>query len=104
MGSRSALRYDALIRSGRRCFWCDRVLHPDWAGRKRGVPPPPHALTLDRLIPGCQGGLYTLLNVVASCVKCNSERGSIPAPVFLIMKRHPEIAAIAPMLEYDDEA
>lgn len=32
-------------------------------------------LTVDRIIPGCQGGKYTRDNIRPACAACNSETG-----------------------------
>ncbi len=45
-----------------RCYRCGRLLAQD-------------ALTVDRIIPGCQGGTYRRTNIRPACGPCNSETG-----------------------------
>ena len=34
-----------------------------------------HPLTIDRIVPGCQGGTYRRNNIRPACPACNSETG-----------------------------
>lgn len=52
------------IRDGLACVYCG-------ASIEEGI-----VLTLDHLIPHCQGGSNASENLVTSCRKCNSSRGS----------------------------
>lgn len=45
-----------------RCHWCLVVLTVD-------------TMTIDRIIPGCQGGRYTRDNIRPACGPCNSSEG-----------------------------
>ena len=56
-----------------RCYRCGRLLfnpddHPDDV---LDLTP----LTVDRIIPGCQGGTYRRTNIRPACGTCNSETG-----------------------------
>lgn len=59
----------------RKCHWCDRAgnheLDPD------GV-----RWHMDRLVPGSQGGRYTVENVVLACRHCNIGRRGISPPKY----------------------
>jgi hypothetical protein len=54
-----------------RCYRCGRLLI-DTNGE---FPPPPHAVTVDRIVPGCKGGTYRRTNIRPACGKCNSGTG-----------------------------
>lgn len=52
------------------CYRCHVVLleHDDPEA-------PGQAVTVDRIVPGCEGGRYTRDNIRAACAGCNSETG-----------------------------
>lgn len=64
-----------------RCYRCGVLLYnPDDAPGPDdgGVLHPARvavALTIDRIIPGCQGGRYVRTNIRPACGGCNSETG-----------------------------
>lgn len=43
------------------CIWCDKVLNYK-------------TLTVDRLVPGCEGGTYRWENIAPACRHCNIVR------------------------------
>lgn len=45
-----------------RCYRCGALLTVD-------------TVTVDRIIPGCQGGTYRRNNIRPACARCNSETG-----------------------------
>ena len=49
------------------CTWCGRTLEPS-------------TVSLDRLVPGSQGGPYKDWNLTPSCYGCNNERSDKPFP------------------------
>ena len=49
----------------KQCWWCYDAM-------------PYEEATLDRIIPGNDGGGYTWDNVVVACEPCNSVRGDLP--------------------------
>lgn len=56
-----------------RCYRCGLLLHnPDTHPNYASLTPP---LTVDRIIPGCQGGTYRRNNIRPACGDCNSETG-----------------------------
>lgn len=67
---RRRVKETLLDRDGDRCFWCERFFDYDVM------------MTVDRLIPGSQGGTYKLSNLVLSCERCNMLRSSMPAGEF----------------------
>jgi hypothetical protein len=46
-----------------RCYRCGLLMHEG-------------TLTVDRIIPGCQGGTYRRNNIRPACGDCNSETGA----------------------------
>lgn len=52
------------------CFWC---------GRRLAV----HEITADHVVPLSAGGYDKRKNVVSSCARCNSAKGSLPASEFV---------------------
>lgn len=62
------------------CFYCDEPLEVIKVNGKW----PPRYATLDRIIPGAQGGRYVVNNLVLACLDCNTRRGHRPADEFLI--------------------
>lgn len=46
-----------------RCYRCGTLLTLD-------------TVTVDRIIPGCQGGTYRRTNIRPACSRCNSETGA----------------------------
>lgn len=70
--------YAADVTGFSRCYRCGVLLYnPD-------APPSPEVvyaltlcapLTVDRIIPGCQGGTYRRTNIRPACGPCNSETG-----------------------------
>jgi hypothetical protein len=58
---RSEKRLAILVRDRGICLWCNRR---------------PQKLTLDHLIPHCEGGSNQHTNLVTACLFCNSARGA----------------------------
>ena len=68
-----------------RCFRCGRLVYnPDdaeepaiWATRLalEGTGSEPRPLSVDRIVPGCQGGTYRRGNIRPCCELCNSTLG-----------------------------
>jgi 5-methylcytosine-specific restriction endonuclease McrA len=54
------------------CVWCGQEL--DFT-----------SLTIDRIIPGSEGGSYRWDNVQPSCLPDNQARGDMPAEIFINM-------------------
>ena len=60
-----------------RCYRCGMLLF----NPERPIPPAPLLdepilpLTIDRIVPGCQGGTYRRGNIRPACGDCNSETG-----------------------------
>jgi len=46
-----------------RCYRCGKLLTAD-------------TLTVDRIVPGCQGGTYARNNIRPACGRCNSSTGA----------------------------
>ncbi len=55
-------RENVYLRDGYACQYCAKVL-------------PGRELTLDHVVPRCQGGQTSWTNVVAACVPCNRRKG-----------------------------
>lgn len=55
-------RENVYLRDGYRCQYCGETL-------------PPRELTLDHVVPRCQGGTTHWNNVVAACTPCNRRKG-----------------------------
>lgn len=71
---------------GGRCYYCNRQTVLPKRGKCFGFTP--HLATLDHIIPRSQGGARgPTLNCVMACQKCNSERGSTDARLFLLKKQ-----------------
>ena len=64
---RDERRLAILVRDRGICLWCNRR---------------PQKLTLDHLIPHCEGGSNKHTNLVTACLFCNSARGSKSVEVF----------------------
>ena len=54
-----------------RCYRCGVLLHNPDDGERYTT----HPLTVDRIVPGCQGGTYRRTNIRPACGECNSETG-----------------------------
>lgn len=55
-----------------RCYRCGALLYnPDDDASNFALP-----LTIDRIIPGCQGGTYRRNNIRPACGTCNSSTGA----------------------------
>lgn len=65
---RPAKRLSLYLRDGFRCSYCGEDL--------RGAAP--DAITLDHLVPRCEGGSNHETNLVTACRSCNSARGAKP--------------------------
>lgn len=52
------------------CHWCGCPLLQD-----EDPEAPGQSVTMDRVVPGCEGGTYELDNLVPACGPCNQERG-----------------------------
>lgn len=71
-----------------RCYRCGcRLYNPDdypeadgvlWVPRDGTLRVAAYALTIDRIVPGCQGGTYRRNNIRPACGACNSETGGAP--------------------------
>jgi len=59
------------------CIWCRRRVIRE--APTPGLPYPRNLATLDRVIPGAQGGTYEITNLVLACNGCNHDRGDAPA-------------------------
>lgn len=63
-----------------RCYRCGCLLFnpdsmEDAVAGLMGVSVAADPLTVDRIIPGCQGGTYRRTNIRPACGSCNSETG-----------------------------
>lgn len=63
------LRRSVFKRDGMICFWCGCSI-------VRGFkdPLPPHAATIDHVVPKSRGGLDVAENLVSCCNRCNQRR------------------------------
>lgn len=52
-----------------------REQNPQYIAPWWGIAEQAHPLTVDRIIPGCQGGTYRRTNIRPACGSCNSETG-----------------------------
>lgn len=52
-----------------RCYLCRMILINE------GPSDAPDYMTVDRIIPGCEGGRYIRSNIRPACGRCNSETG-----------------------------
>lgn len=68
---RRHLRAVVLRRDGAKCFYC-RTFAGDLAD-----------LTMDHLVPQCQGGPWTPANLVMACHPCNQAKADRPPQEFL---------------------
>lgn len=61
-----------------RCYRCGCLLfNPDQGGPYvEQLHHNPLPLTIDRIIPGCQGGTYRRSNIRPACLPCNSSTGA----------------------------
>lgn len=64
-----------------RCYRCGELLTED-------------TVTVDRIIPGCQGGTYRRSNIRPSCAGCNSETGAELGNARRAAKRPRELVAV----------
>lgn len=66
LSAESLLAYDAItavhLVPACRCYRCGELLTVD-------------TVTVDRIIPGCQGGTYRRTNIRPACGSCNSQAG-----------------------------
>lgn len=76
--------YASDVKGFARCYRCGRLLYneddwPDhpmsWVVVPKATFEVAYALTVDRIIPGCQGGTYRRNNIRPACMGCNSETG-----------------------------
>ena len=69
------------------CFYCQRpMLLRNGCGR--GERQPHTLVTLDHVIPIALGGAKApTLNTVAACLRCNGERGTKDARLFMLKKQ-----------------
>lgn len=72
-------------RDGDLCAWCGRLMRFDIHALRslRTTKPYPEAVTLDRVVPGADGGLYVVGNLVLACRECNTARGDTDAASFM---------------------
>lgn len=76
-------RMELCIEQHGRCFYCTEpmlVQQPTLRSRL------PRAVTLDHLIPFCEGGRRGFPNEVAACNECNNRRGTMPWLLFYCLK------------------
>jgi hypothetical protein len=81
--------YQADIKGFARCYRCGRLVYnpddfpPGSLGvvvlDKHGRPHAAREMTVDRIIPGCQGGRYVRNNIRPACLGCNASTGSLLA-------------------------
>lgn len=65
-GNGTEIRLDTILGRGEpacRCYRCGRLLTVD-------------TVTVDRIVPGCQGGTYRRSNIRPACGPCNSSTGA----------------------------
>ncbi|WP_409562204.1 HNH endonuclease [Hyphomicrobium sp. B1] len=65
-----------------RCFYCTVPMLPPPFTRPRRR----REVTLEHLIPHCEGGRRGFFNEVAACNACNGERGTMPWLLFFCLK------------------
>lgn len=67
------------------CFYCAQpmLLATVHTGQKQ----PPRLVTLDHIVPKSAGGTIGNDNTVAACAKCNQERGTEDARLFMLRKQ-----------------
>jgi hypothetical protein len=66
LGNGSEIRLDTMLGRGEpacRCYRCGRLLTVE-------------TVTVDRIVPGCQGGTYRRSNIRPACGPCNSSTGA----------------------------
>ena len=56
-------------RDGHRCVYCGKLAE---------------RLTLDHVIPRCQGGTHATENLITACMECNRSRGNTPIAEFVV--------------------
>lgn len=79
-------RRNLLARDGHQCQYCGQDL-------------PASQLSLDHVMPRSRGGLTTWENVVASCVRCNTKKGSrTPQEARMKLMKKPRKPANNPVL------
>jgi hypothetical protein len=68
-----------------KCFYCTRDMIPPAPDKRKH---PKNTATADHLVPRAKGGKTTLDNIVASCLECNTKKGTDDWYTFL-QTRHP---------------
>ena len=72
---RKILRNRAAEAQGGRCFYCDAAFSDA------------NKPTFEHIVPASRGGFDTAGNCVASCFRCNQERGNTSHQAFLRFKK-----------------
>ena len=73
------------LEQGGKCYYC--ACKTKLMMLKQYRKPPPHMATLDHIIPLSAGGARgPSINCVVACDKCNGERGTRDARLFLLEK------------------
>lgn len=83
-----ATRRERIARDqGMKCFYCSRTMafHP----RRQA-----DSVTLDHLVPRCDGGTRDRTNVVAACYRCNHAKGRQSVQQFLASPKFAAIVSI----------
>lgn len=72
------------LRDGFKCCYCQADL----------TQANPREVTLDHVVPRCEGGTHEAKNLLTACLTCNSQRRDMPVRKFIIMlygsRRHRE--------------
>lgn len=84
----SATKRERIARDqGMRCFYCSRMMA---FHAKRQA----NSVTLDHLVPRCDGGTRERENVVAACYRCNHAKGRQSVQQFLASPKFAAIVSI----------
>jgi len=73
IAQKHAVRRVIYAREKECCFYCDTWLMYENS-------------TIDHIKPKSLGGELSVENSVLACVECNSERGDLPANIYLVLK------------------
>lgn len=68
------LRTYLLKKRGRQCFYCLRTCTPPVPLGERH---PPSSVTIEHLVPQCEGGSNHISNLVIACRECNTKFGAM---------------------------
>lgn len=78
----TSFRFKVWLKTLGRCFYCGRELNLAVANRY-------DSFTIDRIIPGAEGGRYTLDNSVPACRSCNGYKDDLSFQTFLFIAGRP---------------